>query len=362
MLYYCGVCNYTRPINSKKERMYTQKEIEELVGSYLSGNATDDDIEKLTLWIEESSENHTYYHQLCNIWQMANLKFSPDEINVDEAHRRFIRHIEQRKWSPSGFFVYWQRIAAILLLPLVLVFSYLMLDKPANYSEAIYQEIFAPYGTHSKINLPDGSLVWLNAGSSLKYPAVFLPGERKIHLTGEAYFEVESDVENPFIVETEHLQVRATGTAFNVEAYSVDSIVSVTMVKGEVNVLTESSSTLEMMPGERFRYNLYTMKGDIEKTDPYKWYAWIDGRMVFRDDPLEYVFKRIGQTFNIDVSVKDTSIAKHLYRATFEEESLDEILRLLQMTAPIQYTYLEREKNGQNQYERQKIEVFEAKK
>jgi len=342
--------------------VHIQKEIEELVNRYLSGNATDEEIQTLNRWVEESPENLLYYRQLCNIWQVAYPAFSVDDIDTEKAHQKFISQIKRRKWTQSYLFVYWQRIAAILLLPLILIFSYLLLNKPVYTSETIYQEIFAPYGTHSKINLPDGSTVWLNAGSTLKYPVDFLPGERNLYLSGEAYFEVESDEDNPFVVETDYVLVKATGTAFNVEAYDKDSVVFVTMVKGKVDISIGNKSMGQITPGERLGYNLRTMKGQMEKTDPYKWYAWIDGRMVFRDDPLEYVFKRIGQTFNIDISLQDTSIAKHPYRATFEEESLDEILRLLQMTAPIQYRQFERKTDEKNRYARQKIEVYKAGK
>ena len=137
--------------------------------------------------------------------------------------------------SKLSFLHYWQQVAAILLLPLLILSAYLYF-KPASQIAETYQELFTPYGTWSVVNLPDGSKVWLNAGSSLKYPTQFNDKQRVVSMQGEAYFEVESDKEHPFIVKTKQLTVEATGTAFNVNAYAPDHVAAVTLVKGKVAV------------------------------------------------------------------------------------------------------------------------------
>ena len=302
------------------------------------------------------------HQQLQNIWEVAGTPFSPDEINMEKAYRRVMSHVKCLKWYQSPVFIYFQRVSAVLLLPLMSGFIWLWMnsgtEETAESSRPVFMEVSTPFGTYTRMNLPDGSAVWLNAGSLLKYPASFRPGSRTVYLSGEAYFEVESDEDNPFVVETKKLKVRATGTAFNVEAYPADSLASVTMARGEIAVGTENMLPVTMKPGERMEYHLKKNRYEIRKTDAYKWYAWKDGVMVFRDDPLEQVFKKIGQTFNIEIEIKDNSIGKHLYRATFEEESLDEILRLLSMTAPIRYKYSDRKKDSDGYYLKQKIEVF----
>ncbi|MDR2683159.1 MAG: DUF4974 domain-containing protein [Dysgonamonadaceae bacterium] len=97
-------------------------------------------------------------------------------------------------------------------------------------------------------------------------------------------------------------------------------------------------------------------------TDTYKWCAWKDGLMIFRDDPLSYVFKRLSRTFNVDIRIKDPAIASDAYRATFEDESLDEILRLLEKTAPIHFVQHKREMNANNRYVRKQIDVYRRSK
>jgi ferric-dicitrate binding protein FerR (iron transport regulator) len=304
------------------------------------------------------------HQQLQNIWEVASTPFTPDEIELEKAHRRVMAYAKPRKWSQSPVFIYWQRTASILLIPLILSITYWQVTdhkkaQNANENEKpVFLEVSTPYGTHTKMNLPDGSSVWLNAGSLLKYPAVFAPGKRTVQLSGEAYFEVVSDENNPFMVETRSLQVQATGTAFHIEAYPKDSLAFVTLASGKINVSIENIHPIAMYPNERMEYNRNKALYEIRPTDAYKWYAWKDGIMVFRDDPLDYVFKKIGQTFNVKIEVKNAAIGKHLYRATFEDESLDEILRLLSMTAPIRYKYFNKRKDENNSYLKQRIEVY----
>lgn len=344
--------------------MNAKKSIEEQITAYLAHEASPEEVRELSAWIEASEENRHYYQHLRNIWQVAHPAFPAEEIDVEKARKRVVRQIDSRRSVLSRWIGYWQKAAAVLLIPVLLAWGYRIYTDRASQTVAgiAYQEVFAPYGTHSKIDLPDGSTVWLNAGSMLKYPVSFQSAERTVQLSGEAFFEVEADPQHPFIVRTNCLEVRAVGTAFHVEAYRRDSLQAVTMVKGKIDVKVGSAPSFSLHPGERMGYDLRKSRCEVYRTDPYKWYAWKDGLLVFRNDPLEYVFKKIGQTFNVDIALKDTGIAKHLYRATFEDESLDEILRLLKMTAPIRYKQHTREKRAFDQYGKQRIEVYKSEK
>ena len=255
-----------------------------------------------------------------------------------------------------SFLHYWQQVAAILLLPLLILSAYLYF-KPASQIAETYQELFTPYGTWSVVNLPDGSKVWLNAGSSLKYPTQFNDKQRVVSMQGEAYFEVESDKKHPFIVKTKQLTVEATGTAFNVNAYAPDHVAAVTLVKGKVAVTLDQKKTISLSPGEKIDYNLATSLYNVNKTNTYKWCSWKDGILIFRDDPLEYVFKRLGQTYNVEFILKDAELGKYSYKATFEGESLNEILRLLEMSAPIRCKEVSNRNTNNEKFEKQRIEV-----
>ena len=336
--------------------------IEVLVDAYLRGEASDDQKEALLAWVKDCEENRRRYQQLKNIWQVAHPAFDADSIDVDQACDRVMKkmRVMEQKNVLSQALRYWQYVAAVLLLPLFVITGYLYIHQSSMSTNVpvVYQELFSPYGTRSKISLPDGSLVWLNAGSSLRFPTIFEKDERRVRLCGEAFFEVDSDPDHPFIVQTDRIDVRAVGTAFNVEAYPDDSVVSVSMSSGKVNVSLDKKHPLSLVANERVEYDLNTSSYEIERTNTYKWYAWKDGALVFRDDPLAYVFKKLGQNFNVDIVLRDSVLANQPYRATFRQESLDEILRLLSLTAPIRYVYRDRTEGDNASNERRCIEVF----
>jgi len=289
--------------------------------------------------------------------------FSPETINVVEAERKIMEQINDRNFIHSNLFVWWQRVAAILIIPVIVLAGYLMYSQSfsSTSSEIAYQEITSPFGMSSKVNLPDGTTVWLNSGSKLKYPVVFVSNERNVYLSGEAYFKVHSDKTHPFIVLTEKMSVKATGTQFNVEAYSSDSITAVTLIEGKVDINIGKSIQERLKPNQRIVLNSNSSTYNITETDAKHWGIWKDGILSFRDEPLQDVFKRLGRTFNIDIKVKDTVVARQLYRATFDDESIDQILRLLKMSAPIKYKIIERAKQPDNNYNKEQIEVYSSK-
>lgn len=347
--------------------MKINNNIEAIILKVFSGEASAEEIERVDLWIKEDNAHKEIFLELKNIWDLSNLPFDPEEIDTDKAYKSvtsklgFNKPIVEEKKGRS-FLYYWQRIAAIAIIPLLVLSAYLHLskDKTLKTEAAVYQEVFAPYGTRSVINLPDSSKVWLNAGSSIKYPIQFNEDTRHVSLNGEAYFEVESNKKRPFIVHTKMLEVKATGTVFNVEAYSNDSVTAVTLVKGIVDIKTGNDKT-KLNPGEKMDYNHRNTATNVSETDTYKWCSWKDGILAFRNDPLEYVFKRLGQMYNINFVIKDKSLTQYVYHATFEGESLDEILHLLEVSAPIRYKKIQNRKDSNNFYHKQTIMVYKSK-
>lgn len=339
--------------------------IEAVIFKTFSGEASMEEFEKVDLWIKENEEHKKVFMHLKNIWDVANPPFALEDIDAEKAYKNIISHINtsqtnNKQNTHKSFIYYWQRVAAIIVIPLLFLSAYFYFSKNENKTYATsYQEVFAPYGTRSVVNLPDSSKVWLNAGSSIKFPLHFEGGKRQVSLNGEAYFEVQSDKKNPFIVHTQKMEVCATGTAFNVEAYEKDSITAVTLVKGIVDVKVNHKNIL-LTPGEKIDYNLTTENESINTVETYKWCSWKDGILAFRNDPLEYVFKRLGQMYNINFVIRDNSLKQYVYHATFEGESLDEILHLLEMSAPIRYKKIQDRKDSNNYYHKQTIVVYKS--
>ncbi len=339
----------------------SEKQIEELVIAYFSGVATPEEITMLAAWVKKNPENKRHYEQLQNLWQLSNPQFLVTDDDLEKAHAKVMGKLSLQPWYLT-LYKYWQQVAAVLLLPLLVLSAYFYFRNDAGENYVAYQKITVPFGTYSQINLPDGSVAWLNAGSTLKFPTVFKNGERSVFLSGEAFFEVESDKENPFIVATDLLKVKATGTAFNVEAYKKEPV-AVTMVRGKVHVqLNNEADKVGLKPGERLLYGDVNKSFEITETDPYKWYAWKDGNLIFRDDSLSYILKKIGQIYNVDITIRDPEIGMQPYRVTFEKESLPVILELMKLTAPIDYKVYEPRKSSDNRYNKTHIEFYSVKR
>jgi transmembrane sensor len=338
--------------------MNVDSSIDKLIAKLFSGNISPDERKILSGWLNDQPDNKVYFNQMQNIWQVSHPAFDPETINVANAEQVVLKKIGEKRRQRLPLLVWFQRVAAVIILPLIAFSVYLYLKQSTITPETAYQEVFSPNGVRSIINLPDGSKVWLNSGSKLKFPVAFTDGERDVFLSGEAYFEVHADKRNPFIVETKNLKVKATGTAFNVEAYSLDTIVSVTLVHGKVNVKMSNSEKIDLTPNQKLSFHPHLKNYSLADIDPYKTCAWKDGVLAFRDDRLDYVFKKISQMYNVDIDIKNSEIASQLYRATFQGESLDEILKLLKLSAPIHYKRTDRVKLPDGEYSIEKIEVY----
>ena len=345
--------------------MLNEEIMEILVIKSFSEELTFIEIQSINRWRDESPANMRHYFELKNLWQLTHPAFLLETIDADAAEKRFKNKVKARhQLLQPNLFVWFQRVAAILILPLIALAGYLVYNQMQsnNYNELAYQEVKASFGLCSKVNLPDGSTVWLNSGSKIKFPVAFNSDERNVYLSGEAFFKVHADKKHPFIVSTDMMKVKATGTQFNVEAYLSDSITAVTLVEGVVNVKMDGTDDKKLLPNQRIVLNSFTKQYKLTDTDAQHWGEWKDGILAFRDEPLKDVFKRIGRMFNVSIQVKDSTISKQLYRATFEGESLTEILRLLKMTSPIQYKIVSRVKQDNNHYSKELIEVYGLKK
>ena len=330
---------------------------EDILIRYIDGMLTEEEAAEVKNWRAASLENEKLLEQVYFTTQVASRLKVMRTVNPDEALSRFKSriHKKEKRLALRQVLGVIQRAAAVLFIPVFLLSAYLFIQQGQGNVRTL--AVRTNPGVVSAFDLPDGSKVWLNAGSSLKYPTQFNDKQRVVSMQGEAYFEVESDKEHPFIVKTKQLTVEATGTAFNVNAYAPDHVAAVTLVKGKVAVTLDQKKTISLSPGEKIDYNLATSLYNVNKTNTYKWCSWKDGILIFRDDPLEYVFKRLGQTYNVEFILKDAELGKYSYKATFEGESLNEILRLLEMSAPIRCKEVSNRNTNNEKFEKQRIEV-----
>lgn len=249
------------------------------------------------------------------------------------------------------------RYAALLTLPLLitsLVFGYLFFHEPIL--EDNYAEVTAAAGSVIRYELPDHSIVWLNAGTKMRYPTSFRKDNRIIELDGEAYFEVKADEESPFYVNTSSgLSVYVYGTEFNVVAYNNDNYIETVLLNGKVNVISPKQEHVVLSPGEELHYNKSSKKLTKNMVNVYDKVAWKEGKLIFRNSTLEEIFKRLERHFNVEIEFNNLDDKEYRYRATFQNETLSQILDYFAQSAALKWKMEDAKQNENYTFTKKRI-------
>ena len=258
------------------------------------------------------------------------------------------------------------KIAAVLLLPVLVISTWYFMTNGRFFTKEekpIYVEIFSPLAARTKFELPDGTIGWLNSGSTLKFPVKFKGKQREVALSGEGFFNVVQDSEKPFIVKTCNLDIKALGTSFNVLAYPDDETCEITLESGKVIIEKttengESSQLAELHPNHQVVISKRTNKSEVREVSPSKYTSWKEGKLVLRNDPMNLVVKKIGRWYNVEINLKEKDLESYRYRATFEDETFAEVMKLLKLTSPIDYVEHKREMMPDGTFTKKKITLF----
>lgn len=199
-----------------------------------------------------------------------------------------------------------------------------------------YNTLRIPRGGEYELVLPDGSKVWMNAASSLKFPTRFTGKERIVYLTGEAYFEVAKNSRQPFKVMVEkEMEVQVIGTHFNVMAYADETAIKTTLAEGKVNIRTHTSTT-SLLPAEQAVLKRASRETEVKKVDVDKEIAWKNGMIEFHDDDLPSIMRQLSRWYDVDVSF-ESEIPAATYSGSIPRKAiLPDVMRILSI-AGIKY-------------------------
>ncbi|KIO76751.1 hypothetical protein TH53_13060 [Pedobacter lusitanus] len=203
-----------------------------------------------------------------------------------------------------------------------------------------FNTIETPVGGQYQINLPDGTKVWLNAASSLKYPTQFTGNLRKVELTGEGYFEVSKDKKRPFTVITDGQQVQVLGTHFNVNAYKDEQVTKTTLLEGSVQVsktteLQNANSSKRLNPGQQAVLKQASFK--VDQVDINNVVAWKNGYFTFGDEDLEVSMRKLGRWYNVDITYEGHFDNISFGGAISRSKSLAEVIKILELTRKMKF-------------------------
>lgn len=336
----------------------TNSKYELLILKEFEGRLSSQERIELEAWTR-NPQNQTFYEEQKKLWEAIGDFQRMKTINKKKALRKV--EVQLFGWFSMKALKSLERVAAILFIPLLLA-SLWVFNKTSSTGyfkeQLVYNTVEIPLGMRSSMILPDGTSVWLNAGSSLKYPVVFEGGNRQVELSGEAFFEVKKDRRQPFIVSTSDMDIKVLGTSFNCSAYPENEKIETALVEGIIEISKKNANkSFRLNPGELAILSKDERTIGKSKANLDKHISWKAGKLVFRDDPMTRVLEKLGRWYNVEFQVEDQEILAYVYSATFSGESLDQVLEMLSLSAPIHYKLLPRKKLEDKGYGKQIIKL-----
>jgi ferric-dicitrate binding protein FerR (iron transport regulator) len=277
------------------------------------------------------------------IWLASGVLDHAGRFDKNSAYERFLARTGNRRKAGKHVIMRYLGYAAAAVA-LLLIVSYMAYRHGGEQLKSRFADIVieAPVGARTKMYLPDGTLVWLNAGSKITYSQGFGVSDRNIGLTGEGYFEVTGNAELPFHVKTDELQVRVLGTKFNFSNYPDNEEATVSLIEGKVQVknLMNVNEIKNMAPDEKAFLNKKTGQMRILSHRTRLSSEWTNGYLCFDNELLPDIVKTLERSYNVKISIADKSLETTRFYSDFsrQEQSIEDILRLLKSTNKLTYT------------------------
>lgn len=338
-------------------------EIYDLIAKSFSAELTEHESFRLNNWRSAHQSNESEYIDYQEIWEHSNRFGLPFQIDLPKSlfETREKAGIDKRqvRWLP-----FLAQIAAILVLALLFssLYNLFLVPKVQQKTESlVYQQVKATYGTQSRVDLADGTVVYLNSGSTLKFPTSFNGMEtRNVELTGEGHFAVAKNSKQPFVVDIHKLQIKVLGTTFNVDAYPNNSAFMISLIEGSIRLQQKTDNGItdltELKPNQVASYRQSENKLSVIKEDDLtKYTAWTEGKIVFSNDPTNTVLQKLGNWYNVDIEIADKKLEKYRFTGTFIDEPLEQVLNILNLTSHMQYKVIPARKLADNSYSKRKI-------
>ncbi len=339
----------------------SQDELDLLLARYFSCDITDSEKQILDTWRSSSPENETLFKEYTKSWESITVLNEMEQFDsfdaLNKINAKLDLSVKPRWWT------LFQRVAAILLLPLLGYTLYISFGPDSNSGREIVQKISSRPGMVMQLVLDDGTKVWLNSGSELELPTHFTGKSREVKLKGEAFFEVTKDKNHPFrVITANNLNIEVLGTSFNVSSYDDDDQTEVVLVEGQValssGVDRRNKDFGSIYPGQLAVYDKQKQSVAKNQVDVEKYLGWRTGYLAFHDNSMEEVIKRLSRWFNVEIILDSDELKGYKFKATFKEESLSQVLNLLKLSSPIDYKISQRKLLPDGEFSKQKIHIM----
>lgn len=294
----------------------------ELLQKYIEGNISDEDALEVVDWLDRDESHVREYLALHKLHDITIVnQTGAATVNTLVGRRMRLRRI----WRKIA------GIAAVVAAVLAIERIVMAVNSPAEEPAAV-QTVYVPAGQRARVDLPDGTRVWVNAKSTLTYPVDFGRNVREVTLDGEALFYVEADAEHPFLVNTASLNVKAIGTEFCVSSYSGSGVLSVALLKGTVSLLSPSGSLplYTMNPNDYVEWSDNRLQVSTVKNHDY--FRWSEGLICFNNETVGEIIKKLEFYYDIAIEVDRKDLLEYRYTGKFRaKDGVEQVLKTIQM-------------------------------
>jgi transmembrane sensor len=358
--------------------------IEKLLWRYFEGRASKKEADSIMYWLDQSEANRQLFVSSKKIFlEIEANSLSHNEI-AEKGYNRFFDTISKieleeqsdKKSQVNRFQKLFWRYAAILIIVFGLsAIAYFLGVQTAPIDNKTFCEIEVPYGGKSMLILPDGSKIWLNAGSKLKYNRDFDLKSREVYLEGEAFFEVEKR-KHPLVVHTSHIDIHVLGTTFNVKSYPDEDNIEATLVEGNIRIDSKvSDRPLFLKPNEKLTFHKSDMQISVTESEEKNQVksaeesiasqkasvtqllkvvdivedvntdestSWKDGKLIINNESLEELTRKLERKYDVTFTFDSEQLKEYSYSGTLRDFPLEQVLTALELTSPIRYVIKEK--------------------
>lgn len=340
----------------------TKPNIEKLL-RYIKEETTAEESHELESWMEESPSNKEYVETLTKAYYAKKVveNIEVRQKNASKSLLKLKRRIKQRRMS-----LYFKRIgqisaaiALVLLLSTVIAKTNILGNQTLVLHEV---SVKANPGMRTDVVLPDGTHIWLNSNSEIKYNIPFDRNSQEIELIGQAFFDVAHNPNEPFKINVnKELSIKVLGTKFNVVAYPQEQEIQVLLTQGSVAVDNQEKSNFHytMEINDELTYNRISESYNVVKKNNAELYtSWTENKLVFRNTPITEVFKQLSRYYDVKISIEDIAIEKYRFTGIFNNKTLPYILQYIELTSNLRYEQEVMELDGNENTSQEHFKIY----
>jgi ferric-dicitrate binding protein FerR (iron transport regulator) len=320
-------------------------EYHNLINKFFAEEISDSEMVLLKSLLDRNPENRRIFNEENELWQEVSEQTKLKHYNTDTGWMNISSRLGLREKNSRSIIILSKNNFRILIAAATIACLIAIGALGSRMAEkTTFQRTFAASttvttneGEKAHIFLADSTEITLNSGSTLQYNGQYNINDRKVKLTGEAFFYVRTNPEKPFVVQLDQMSVSATGTRFNIFSFGNEDRVETTLEEGVITVSIKGSEPVKVKSGQQVVYFMKSKKVLVRDvvTDTYT--SWKENKLRFNDTPFEEVLRRIGRKYNVRFEISNRDLLNLKYTATFIDESIEDVMQMLKTVSPITY-------------------------